>query len=133
MLIISSVTDIKDRYVDIRVVTICLILSFVMGKGMYRIPELLTGALPGLMMFVTGKLCKGSIGEGDCILILAAGIMTGLYDTLLILCLSFVFAFIYALLYKTSTLISQKSHSDGIPFAPCLLAGYAVFLFIHDL
>ena len=129
MLIICSITDIKYRYVDLRVIFICLAVSLLFKEGWpvssWSAKEFIICFLPGIFMFLTGRIFRGSIGEGDTCLILASGIMAGFSDTLFFLFLGFFFAFLYGIVIL---LLKKQADIKSLPFVPFLLAGYIVLI-----
>lgn len=86
-------------------------------------PDIFTGMLPGLFLFLVRWISSGSIGCGDAILLLCIGLWTGFWDCLLILIGGLLLASIYS-----AILLLKKTHhrKDQIPFVPFLMLAYLV-------
>ena len=124
-LLVNAWTDSKKRVVDVRYTILYFIAAgaILLYKKEYF---LWFGVVPGLLLLLLAVSCKKQIGIGDGIMVAAIGCVVGLRDILLVLQIGFLCAGIWGtILYRR-----EKAHKNSIPFAPCLLLGYMIRLFI---
>ncbi len=126
---ICSYTDIKGKYILVKISIIYGILGIVYGFCFENrgILEILIGIVPGIIVLIISVITKESIGKGDALIILVMGIYTGIVNNLIV--------FIYALFFTVIVgiillLIMKKGRKFRIAFAPFIFLGYLVFLII---
>lgn len=80
---------------------------------------LAAGLLPGVFCLGAGLISRGQIGAGDGILLCAAGICLGFWETLRMICL----ALLAASVFGTWRWLREKRGGE-LPFVPFLLGAY---------
>lgn len=117
MLSICSYTDIKERYVDLRILIFCFVVE------LFLTPVKIYGIIPVIILCIF-RIIKKGIGSGDILVFFLIGIFSGLYDTIQIMIISFVLALIYGLF---SLLFRNKDMKYCMPFMPFILMGFVIF------
>lgn len=124
MLLCGSVMDIRKKELPRVYLLVCgLICALLVFPGKPEWSELLFGLLPGLVMWIVGKL-SGCIGAADAVLVLCLGALYGLSGSGEQLMYALLLAAIAAIL-----LISLKhaKKESTLPFIPFLFAGFLFF------
>ena len=88
--------------------------------------DLFLALLPGLLVFFLSKITRGSIGEGDAILIFLTGWFLSAGKVWQMLCYGVFFSALCALFLF---FIAKKGRHYEMPFVPFLLAGYVCCLY----
>lgn len=117
MLSICSYTDIKERYVDARIIVISFIAE------LFLTPLKIYGVIPVIILCIFCFIKKG-IGSGDILIFFVIGIFSGLLATIQIMMISFVFALVYGLF---SLFFRNKDMKYCMPFIPFVLMGFVIF------
>lgn len=117
MLSICSYTDIKERYVDVRIIVISFIAE------LFLTPLKIYGVIPVIILCIFCFIKKG-IGSGDILIFFVIGIFSGLLATIQIMMISFVFALVYGLF---SLFFRNKDMKYCMPFIPFVLMGFVIF------
>ncbi|MEI3267429.1 MAG: hypothetical protein V8R85_10370 [Frisingicoccus sp.] len=79
------------------------------------------GMLPGILLFVVGQIFGNCIGEGDCILIVGAGLLEGVIFCGRMLAVTACGIFIYSVVMLAFGKLGRKSKVACVPF---LALGY---------
>lgn len=90
--------------------------------------ELAMGIVPGMVLLLLSFVSHGGIGEGDGLLMLAVGIVTGMETSVQMLLAASVFSAFYALFIY---LFQRKGRNTQIPFVPFLFLGFLAELFVR--
>ena len=147
-LLISSIQDIRDRCIDIRILFIGSLLYGIMSiieiitgsdnTVIYRIHNNVFGTfnmlllirlfislIPGIFFIFLPQKLKG-IGEGDGWVILFIGFLQGIEVTLTTMIIAFIIVAIIALLL---IILKKADLKKGLPFVPFLTLGYIICIF----
>lgn len=137
VLFIAANTDARKRLIPNKLVLIGLVLRVV-----FWVIELITvpdeflnivkndlyACLLVVMFFVVGVLLvKGGIGMGDIKLMLVMCLFQGFYGVVSSLFCSLFVAFVYAIIVL---LLRKKTKKDSVAFAPAILLGTALSIFL---
>lgn len=123
-------------YIDIRVrqVPVPLLVLSGVAAGVYHLAVretepriLLGGAAVGFLFLLVSKVTEEGLGYGDSWGILILGIYLGLWELLGVLCVTFLFLFLFAM---AALCIRKMSRSCTLPFFPFLTGGYLVTMLI---
>lgn len=125
VLIKCTYDDIQTRYVNLSVIgiglTIALITNYICREN-GSIKNTVISIVPGVILLFFSKAIKG-IGEGDAYVFIFTGIMCGYYDIIVIMFISFILSFIYALFL---TVIKKVNKNYSYPFVPFILLGFII-------
>lgn len=124
ILFISAVSDIRDRRINIIPPVImsvtAIILRIIQNQGNgFRV---LLAVVPGVIMLLVSHIFREMAGGGDGIIMCYVGVSCGLYRSLIIFTVSFVFIWIYCI----ARVISGKkiSKKTAIPYIPYVFAAW---------
>ena len=95
--------------------------SFSQGAGIWLPPVL--GALPGLGLYLAGRLFPGSVGSGDAWLMADTGLFLGWEKNLILWWIASTLA---ALAGGILLITGKGSRKTRLPMAPFVLAGYVL-------
>ncbi len=120
---VCSFEDIRDKQIPVWQLA-CFIIEGILWWILWwkqPLPEFLSGILPGAAVLLMAAATHGSIGEGDGILLMAAGIFLGASCT--------VRLFMYAVFFSSGCAvflftIKKKSRDYEMPFVPFLLISF---------
>lgn len=129
-LFFTAALDLRRRELPLILIAAGFFLGAAMRllSGDGSIPELLWGCLPGAGMLLFSLLGREAVGAGDGALVVAIGIYLGLFQTLLLLCFSFLLSGLVSVLFLV---LKRKGKKEEIAFVPFLLAGYTVLLAVR--
>lgn len=96
-------------------------------EGMFTIMEAGFSLLPGIFFLLTGYCTGEKVGYGDGLILLASGLFLGAYRCFFVLCAGLVLSAAVSLILL---LFHKAGRYSRIPFAPFLLAGMGVMLFV---
>ena len=123
-----SLSDIKNRNLHTFWMKIFFIEGFLMQiftwGGNFR--NLILPLLPGIGLFFLSKLTKGSIGEGDGILVFISGLFLDVQEIWQVICAAVFTSAIFAMFLF---FIAKKQIQYEMPFVPFLLVGYVLLLY----
>ncbi len=120
-----SITDIKEKKIDIWWCIAFMIIGMVIElMGQREILNICAGMLPGIFVYVTGILTGGSIGKGDALVMIAAGIFMGIISSIILFICSLFFVAAAALFLL---LLKKGNMKTRIPFVPFLTVTF-IFL-----
>ena len=137
ILFIAANTDARERLIPNK-----LVLSGIVLRVIFWIVELITipdnfldivkndlyACLLVVLFFVVGVLLvKGGIGMGDIKLMLVMCLFQGFYGVVSSLFCSLFVAFVYAIIVL---LLRKKTKKDSVAFAPAILLGTALSVFL---
>lgn len=128
MLGICSYEDIKTKKIGVVVVLMFAIFGVInrLVLGIPDIKGMVGGMLLGGALFLAGLLFKGSLGNGDALMVMVSGIYLGFWNNLLLLWIASLLVGIAGVL-----LIIAGKRNKEIPFAPFLLAAYLLLLLLE--
>lgn len=93
--------------------------QFILKRQLF--PELLFGIVPGLAILIFSVLSRGSIGQGDGMLLMVVGICLGAAATMRMIVYAVFSAAICALFLY---FVKKKGRNYEMPFVPFLLAAF---------
>ena len=127
MLGICTYTDIRNRVINVLVVAGFGALSLIMHLVFRDMTPLqfVAALLPGAVLFFISRITKGKLGEGDAIVIMALGLMTGGTDGVRILTAGLLFA---AATGGILMLAGYRKYSNTMPLIPYIFGGYVYWL-----
>ena len=121
-LAMNSWLDIRRREISLLLTVVyagCgIIYSILQGR---KIQDVLIPAGIGILFLAAGLISRGSIGAGDCWILLALGALLDTETYIRMLCIGF---FLAAFWSGILLVIRRKSRKTEIPLVPFLLAGY---------
>lgn len=135
-LAIESHRDIKEREISVKNTIWFAVIAMIQKAGMYIfqstdmtagvvVLNLLAALLPGAGLLLLGRITRQSIGYGDGLLLLICGLYLGGKEA----CVLFVTGLLVLFPVSLGLLISgQAQRKTQLPFAPCLLAAYLLWL-----
>ena len=123
ILLPCTVTDIRSRTIPVLFVAI---VSFIGGItellfAFSGLLEILSGLIPGALLFLLSFHKKAGIGMGDGILIMGTGVFCGFGRTVSLLLFGCLFAGITG---GALAVFRKSSLKLSLPFAPFLMAGW---------
>ncbi len=125
MLIISSLEDIKNRQISVKIVSCFAAEGILCWIFIWKLPiaGLPAAIVPGIMVLALSCFTKGAIGMGDGVIIMVAGVFLGASRILeVFVCAVFLSACFALILY----IIMKKSRKYEIPFVPFVLISFVV-------
>ena len=124
---INSWTDIRRREISLCSVGIFMALG-ILYECLYlrKLPTVLPGLLPGMVMAGISKVTKEALGMGDALLMMPLGIFMGLEATFNVLFTALLLAALWA---GGLFLIKKRKREYEFPFVPFLLLGYLLYSF----
>ncbi len=127
MLGICTYTDIRRKVINILLVAGFGILSLILHlvfKDMTSV-QLFTALIPGAVLFLISRLTGGKLGEGDAVVAMVLGVMTGWLDGIRILTAGMIFAAATGVLL---VLAGYRKYSNTMPLIPYIFGGYIYWL-----
>ncbi len=124
-LIISSLTDIKNKQIYIIPSMVFALVGFIINACTANISaySLILGVITGLLLIVIGIISKGKIGIGDGIVVAILGIFLGFERNILTLILALMLSSTYSI---GLILIKKYSKTYTIPFVPFITGGFLI-------
>lgn len=124
---ICSATDIYGRKIYLNV-CLCFMAAGILANwtaGQNLLWGFVISALPGVAVMLISLASGGSVGMGDGVIIITAGVIYGIRNVLNICIISFLVLSVYCLLML---LAGRRKLKDKIPFSPFLMAGNIIFI-----
>ena len=126
LLIVSAITDIKNREIPIHLCFVCIVFTimfyiyFKINAIEYIVVAIALGAIYFMMCAITGS-------GGDVIMMALVGFCLGMIGSLAVIALASLYTLIYALF-----LMLKKKNIREIeyPLAPFVLGGYITYLLV---
>ena len=145
LLVICSYTDIRERGISIRVLTVFIVSSAALMISTYMLGDrygvikrsliykpdpinILLSLLPGIILLIISFISREAIGRGDVYVVSLLGFMTGIDRILAILLISMLSCGIFGLAYMV---MKGKSRKDTLPYVPFLLGAYILTMLIN--
>lgn len=121
-LIICTLTDVKERKINIMFCVINQILMTVLNifQRDFNVLSVMSGLGIGAMFLLINRISKNGIGMGDVFMIVTIGIVCGGTYTMELVFWSFALCSIYSIICIVLKKISLKS---SLPLAPFMLLG----------
>lgn len=125
MLTVETISDIKSRKVSFWRLLIFLMLGAVINIFIMHQPlwSVFGGMGIGAILFLYALASRESIGYGDCLIFVCAGVYLGFSKNLRLLFFSLLCAAIIGGIY---VLVRKKKMKSRIPFVPFILGTYIV-------
>ncbi|MCC8168655.1 MAG: prepilin peptidase [Clostridiales bacterium] len=122
-LAVNTFFDAKSRNISLIVVGITAAcgLCWRLATGSLFTQDVLMGLLPGIIWLLLAKVTRESVGYGDAWVLLAAGLVLGGNDMLLMCTVAIFLAGIIALVLLV---FFHKGGKYEMPFMPFLMVGY---------
>lgn len=119
---ICSVTDLRHRTVDRRVVAAYILLAAAghLASGTEHPVQAAAGLLPGAFCFLLSWATRQGLGYGDSALILACGASLGFWPCVQLAFWAFLLAGLFSL---TCFVLRRADRKKEIPFVPFLFLG----------
>lgn len=137
LLVTVTVTDIKEHIIPNKVILagitlrVCFAVAelITLGSNYFAIlkSDLLSLALVAVLFLLGVLIIKNGIGMGDIKLIMVMGIFQGITGVISSLFFSLLVSFFVAI---AMLIMRKKSRKDAIAFAPSVLVGTAVSMFL---
>lgn len=137
LLITVTITDIRKQIIPNKVILVGIVLRIVyavaelitLGSGYFAIlkSDLLSLALVVVLFLLGVLILKNGIGMGDIKLILVMGVFQGFSGVISSLFFSLFAAFVVAIVMLIT---KKKTRKDAIEFAPAVLVGTAISMFL---
>lgn len=120
---IASCMDLKNKTLSVVFLKIFGVIGILCNLFFWdqSITEILTGLLPGAVVFAAAKLSNEAVGYGDALMILILGLFEGGYGIVPVLFAAFLAAGIYGLF---RVVIIHSSLKDTMPFVPFLFLAF---------
>lgn len=121
----ASVRDIRRHMVWVPGMVLLGSAGILLAIISFNWQEILSGILPGILLYGVSRVSRGAIGEGDALVFAVCGIYLGLARNLLLLWLSLFFA----MLAGSFLMLRKKGNrKTRIPLVPFVTAGYMILL-----
>lgn len=120
----ASCYDIRCRRIPVKlIIAAAIAAAYLLLRQRDNIEACLAGAAIGMLLLLAGRVSGERIGYGDGMAFVITGLLLGIRQNVMMLCISLLFSTIYSLWI----LLSQKGNrKTEIPFLPCMLAGCIV-------
>lgn len=127
MLGLYAVEDIRKKRISVRYLWIFGAAGIVINlfQRSISVPDMLLGAAVGAALVAVSLLTRGSIGLGDGLLLMTAGVFLGGSSVLELLFISLLYA---ALVSLGMLAFRSWKRKREIPFVPFLLLGYLTMM-----
>ncbi len=128
-LLLCSFQDIKEKKISIFLIAsggLLLSVAFLIIGGVPGISRL-SGLLLGLLLFASGRMLKGQIGDGDSMIICITGICLGFIKNINLMLLGLSLT---ALMSLFLLIFKKAGPKDTIPFVPFLFLSYLGGIFL---
>lgn len=115
--------DVKEQKIFV-LPAICLVflgLSVDIYVRGIRWPAWIVGLVPGVICSLLSGIFGKCMGRGDCLLILALGLLEGFWFSMRLLITAFAALFIFLVIALSAGWLKRKSK---VPFVPFLVIGY---------
>lgn len=123
---LNSIQDIRKKEIYLLPTIAALVLGiFFKTSGLLDSSEFFSAYIPGLLMILISVMCKGQIGMGDGILVLALGSWNSLDSMVFIICLGLIIAAAAA-----GIMWIRGKRKCEMPFVPCLIAPAVINLLL---
>ncbi|MBD5521509.1 MAG: prepilin peptidase [Lachnospiraceae bacterium] len=130
---ICAVFDIRKK--EIPVILILIGIVFSSGINIWQIydksitiADAGAALIVGVFMICVSFCTRERIGYGDGLILIVSGLMLGIYQCFLGLCISLVFSSVCALFLLMTHKVDKDS---GLPFVPFLTVGMGVSFFVQ--
>lgn len=137
ILVAVTITDIKKQVIPNKVILVGIVLRIcyavaeliTLGSSYFIIlkGDLFSLALVAVLFLLGVLIIKNGIGMGDIKLMLVMGIFQGITGFISSLFCSLLVSFVVAI---AMLIMKKKTRKDSIPFAPSVLVGTAVSMFL---
>lgn len=127
VLIISTITDLKNKeiYMPVIIAGLLLVLCFHIWQQDFIIRDV-AGTVVVFIFFIAFSVAsRGQLGTGDAFLFALTGMGLGLMANIFIIMFSFILAFIVAIFL---IFFKHKPKNYGIPFAPFVLSSFIIYV-----
>lgn len=123
MLGICSLDDIRNRQVRLGILVGFMVEAMLGWIFLWEKPmeSVFISMIPGLVFFILAYITKGAIGEGDGLVLIVAGVFSGISCILRVLVSAVFLSSGYALFLS---IVRKKSRKYEMPFVPFLLLGF---------
>lgn len=138
-LAIESHRDIKEREISVKSTIWFVMIGMLQKAGMYifqgidmtagsAVRSLLMALLPGVVLLLLGRITRQAVGYGDGLLLLVCGLYLGGKEAGVLFVTGLLVLFPISLVLLIS---GQAKRKTQLPFAPCLLAAYLLWLLLN--
>ena len=137
VLVTVAVTDMREMIIPNRVILAGIVLRLLFAvaelvtlrRAYLRIlrADMLAVGLVVILLLISGLIIKNGIGMGDIKMMLVMGLFQGLYGLISSLFFSLMVSFFIAI---AMLITKKKTRKDAIPFAPSVLIGTTISVFL---
>jgi len=123
-LVICSISDIRSRTVDIRIIALYAAIGFFVCPIMD-----IRGIIPGLFILAISIFSKGKIGLGDGYVVMAVGLFSDCSMMIELCMLSLLISGLVSAFFLFYLFITHKEKNDWtLPMTVFILMGYLVYI-----
>ncbi len=128
----NSLIDICKKKISLLLVIVYILTwMFLLAPELAREEQffnrLISGLLPGLVLYAIGIVSRGALGLGDGMLVMPVGLYLGIKTTAIMVICAFFLAFIWGMLLLC---FGRRKKEYAFPFAPFLFIGLFPALFL---
>ena len=127
LLFAAAVFDIKNKSIGLNLIAMLMAAGFAgaFARENFGVMDALGGFSTGICAVGISVMCKGQIGRGDGLVIMAMGLMLGFRECLGAVCAASI---IMASASVIVLILRKGNQNTRLPFIPALFVGYAVCL-----
>lgn len=126
---VHSIEDMRKRKITVSITMFSAIIGVLLHL-LYldeSIFFMLAGMLSGVSILLLSKLSGGRIGAGDGIVFMLTGLYIGVWENMILMCISFFLAGVFGIFW---IIIKKKSLQEKLPFMPFLFTAYLVLCMV---
>lgn len=127
LVITEGIRDFRRKEISLKVCIVFAAIGVLFAVPFWQSswPDFIAGILTGVLLLVIAGISRESIGYGDGVIILAAGVLLGGHRTILLLMYALFFCCLYAL---TRFLFRMANRKKRIAFVPFMIPSYLLIL-----
>lgn len=126
LLILCSITDIKERkiYAEVCIIfmLIGVILEFIIRQR--NLLDICLGILPGIFIYMVFIVTREGIGKGDAMVFITTGVFMGIINSIFLLIFSLILVGITAFII---IILKKGNKKTKIPFVPFVTISFIIF------
>lgn len=127
---IAAYYDVRHRRIPLYVIISALAAALVMLLCLHHeaITGYVGGAAIGIVLLLAGRLTAEGIGYGDGLAFVVTGMLLGMRENMVLLCISLVLSAFYSIFL---VICKKGNRKTAIPFLPFMLCACIVLLFCY--
>lgn len=132
LLVLCSISDIKEKKVYSLPCFVFMMIGIIMESMIKQkgILYIVSGMLPGVLIYIAGIMTGGGIGKGDAIIFIVTGVFIGLKKSLILLVCSLIVINIIGLFIL---IFRRGNMKTKIPFVPFILISFIALVCTNTL